>query len=71
MFDKITKDLLNKITIEINKSENKKILDKEILCPIFNNLYGKIYPYIFLLFIMYLLNIILIISIIILIILYK
>jgi hypothetical protein len=69
--NKITKDLFNKIIIEINKNENKKILENEILFPLFTNIFNKMYPYMFMLFIMYSLNIILIISIIILIIVYK
>jgi hypothetical protein len=68
MFEKITKDLINKIISEINKKENKDRIEKEILGPIIINFSEKIYPYVSLLFIMYSLNLILIIIILILII---
>jgi hypothetical protein len=71
MLEKITKDFINKIIIEINKQENKDKLEKDIINPIFSNFAEKIYPYVSLLFIMYSLNLILIIIILILIILYN
>lgn len=71
MLDKLTKDFINKIIIEINKTENKQKLEKEIINPIFSNFAERIYPYVSLLFIMYSLNLILIIIILILIILYN
>ena len=67
MIDKLTKDLLNKIIIELNKEDNKEKLEKKIINPILNNFTCKLFPYMSLLFIMYSFNIILIISIIILI----
>lgn len=65
MIDKLTKDLIDKIVIEINKEDNKFKLNNEIINPILYNFTCKLYPYISLLFIMYSINIILIISIII------
>ena len=67
MLDKLTKDCIDKIVIEINKQDNKEKLEKKIIAPILNNFMYKLFPYISLLFIMYSFNIILIISIIILI----
>lgn len=71
MLDKLTKDFINKIIIEINKQENKEKLEKEVINPIFYNFAERIYPYVSLLFIMYSLNLILIIVILILIIIYN
>jgi len=71
MIDKLTKDFINKIIIEINKSDNKIKLEKEVINPIFLNFADRIYPYVSLLFIMYSLNLILIIIILILIIIYN
>jgi hypothetical protein len=68
MLDKLTKDLINKMVLEFNKSDNKKKIEKEIINPIFCNFADKIYPYVSLLFIMYSLNLILIIVVLILII---
>ena len=67
MIDKLTKDFIDKIIIELNKKENKEKLENKIINPILYNFTCKLFPYISLLFIMYSLNIILIISIIILI----
>lgn len=69
MLEKITKDFISKLIIEINKEENKERLEKEIMNPLFCSLTNRIYPYVSLLFLMYSINIILII--IILLILYK
>lgn len=71
MIEKITKDFITKLIIEINKPENKLALENEIIGPIFSNFTDKIYPYVSLLFIMYSLNLILIIIILILVILYN
>ena len=68
MIDKLTKDLIDKIIIEINKEDNKDRIENKIINPlinpIINNFSSKLFPYISLLFIMYSFNIILIISII-------
>jgi hypothetical protein len=66
MIDKLTKDLINKIVLELNKKDNKEKLENDIINPILHNFTCKLFPYISLLFIMYSFNIILIISIIIL-----
>jgi|UniRef100_A0A6C0IXH1 hypothetical protein len=63
MIDKLTKDFIDKIVIEIKKDDNKKTLKEEILNPIFSEFSDKIYPYISILFIMYSLNLVLIIVI--------
>jgi hypothetical protein len=67
MIDKLTKNLIDKIIIELNKKDNKEKLERKIISPILSNFTCKLFPYISLLFIMYSFNIILIISIIILI----
>lgn len=67
MMDKLVKDCIEKIVIELNKEDNKEKLQKKIITPILNNFTYKLFPYISLLLIMYSFNIILIISIIILI----
>lgn len=66
MIDKLTKDLITRIVIELNKKDNKEKLENDIINPILQNFTSKLFPYISLLFIMYSFNIILIISIIIL-----
>ena len=71
MIDKLTRDLINKIIIELNKQDNKDKLEKEVFGPILSNFSDRIYPYVSLLFIMYSLNLILIIIILVLIILYN
>ena len=71
MIEKLTKDFINKIILEINKQENKEKLESDIINPIFSNFAERIYPYVSLLFIMYSLNLILIIIILILIIIYN
>ena len=71
MLDKLTKDFINKIIIEINKEENKTKLEQDVINPIFTNFADRIYPYVSLLFIMYSINLVLIIIILILIILFN
>jgi hypothetical protein len=71
MLEKITKNFINRIILEIKKPDNKKKLEENIINPIFSNLTDKIYPYVSLLFIMYSLSLILIIIILILIIIYN
>jgi len=71
MIEKLTKDFISKISIEINKPDNKNKIYNEILDPIFSEFADKIYPYVSLLFGMYTLNLILIIVILVLIILMK
>ena len=71
MIDKLTKDFLEKIIIELQKEENKTKLEKEIINPIFSNFADRIYPYVSLLFGMYTINLVLIIVILVLLILYN
>ena len=71
MLEKLTKDFINKLIIEINKDENKTKLEQEVINPIFSNFADRIYPYVSLLFIMYSLNLILIIIVLVLIIMYN
>jgi hypothetical protein len=71
MIEKLIKDFLSKFVTEIKKPDNKKVIEEEILNPVFSNFTEKIYPYVSLLFIMYSLNLILIIVILILIIIYN
>jgi hypothetical protein len=66
MIDKITKDFIDKMVIEVKKDDNKKKVREEILNPILNEFTEKIYPYINILFMMYSINLILIIIILIL-----
>ena len=71
MIDKLTKDIINKLNIELKKEENKKIIRDQILNPILSEITDAIYPYINMLFFMYSLILILIIIILILILLKK
>jgi hypothetical protein len=71
MLEKLTKDFINKIIIEINKQENKEKLEKDVINPIFSNFAERIYPYVSLLFIMYSLNLIIIIVVLILLIMFN
>jgi hypothetical protein len=63
MIDKITKDFLNKIIIEINKPDNKNNINNKIINPLFLCLLDKIYPYALCLFSIFFFNLILIIII--------
>lgn len=71
MIDKLTKDLINKLKIELSKDENKLKLEQEVIKPILCIFSNKIYPYVSLLFIMYSINLILIIIVLILTIMYN
>jgi len=71
MIDKIVKNMIDNIIVEINKYDNKKKIENDIINPIFVIFADKIYPYVSLLFIMYSLNLFLIIIILILIIIYN
>ena len=66
MIDKITKDFIDKMVIEVKKDDNRKKVREDILNPILNEFTEKIYPYINILFMMYSINLILIIIILIL-----
>jgi hypothetical protein len=71
MIEKLTKDFITKVIIEVKKPENKERIQNDILEPLFSSFTEKIYPYVSLLFAMYSINLILIIVILILIILMK
>jgi len=71
MINKIIKEFINKLICEINKPENKKIINNEIMIPLLTDFINKLYPYILFIFIIFILNLILIIIILILIILYN
>ena len=71
MIDKLTKDIINKLNLELKKEENKKIIRDQIINPILSEITDAIYPYINMLFFMYSLILILIIIILILIIFKK
>ena len=71
MVDKIAKDVINRIVVELNKEDNKIKLEKEIINPILMIFTNKIYPYVSLLFIMYAINLLLIIIVLVLTIIYN
>ena len=71
MIEKLTKDFICKLIIEINKPDNQFELETKLFNPILSNFANRIYPYVSLLFIIYSLNLILIITILILIIMYN
>ena len=66
MIDKITRDFIDKMVIEVKKEDNKKKIKEEVLEPILSEFTERIYPYINILFMMYSINLILIIVILIL-----
>tara|TARA_Y200000002_G_scaffold316731_1_gene275147 strand:+ start:834 stop:1052 length:219 start_codon:yes stop_codon:yes gene_type:complete len=67
MIDKLTKDFIKKIITEINEEDNKTIINKEIILPVWKNFIDKVFPYISFLFVIYIVNLIIIIIILILI----
>ena len=69
--EKIIKDFIEKITIEIQKEENLQKIEFDILNPILLRYTNKIYPYITLLMYLYSLNLLLIVIILILIIMFN
>ena len=71
MINKIIKEFINKLIVEINKPDNKKIINDEIMIPLLTDFINKLYPYILFVFTIFILNLILIIIILILIILYN
>lgn len=71
MIEKLTKDLINKIIVEIKKDENKLKIKNDILNPLLCEFSNKIYPYINILFVMYIINIFLIIIVLFLVVLKK
>jgi hypothetical protein len=69
--EKITKDILNKIIIEVKKEENQKRIESELLNPLLIKFADKLYPYIKIVFIIFILNFLLVLIILILIILFN
>ncbi len=69
--EKIIKDFIEKITIEVQKEENLQKIEFDILNPILLRYTNKIYPYITLLMYLYSLNLVLIVIILILIIMFN
>ena len=63
MINKLTCDLVSKLIEELNKNENKIIVNDILLKPLSVNITSKIHPYIITIFCMYILILILIISI--------
>lgn len=59
MIEKLTKDILEKIILEINKIENKQKIKNYIITPIFKNFF----PYFIIIISMYIINLILILLI--------
>lgn len=68
MIEKFAKECIDKCLTEINKPDNKKKIETELINPLFTSFTDRIYPYVSLLFIMYTLTLILIVIILILII---
>lgn len=71
MAEKITKTLLNKIILELQKEENLNHIELEILNPLLTTFFKKFHPYLQILFTILILHFLLIISILILIILFN
>ena len=63
MIDQLTKDFIHKISIELRKDDNQRIIKSEIMDPLFNEVSIKVNPYISILFGMYCFNLVLIIVI--------
>lgn len=68
MAEKITKELLNRVIIEMKKEENQEKINTEIINPILIKFSNKIYPYLKIVFSFFILNFLLILIIFILII---
>lgn len=71
MIEKIIKDLVKNIILEIKKEESQLLIEIEILNPILTKYTNKIYPYFSLLLFLYCINLLLIIVILILIIMFN
>ena len=63
MIDRLTQDLLKRISIELKKKDNIEQINNDILYPIIDKFTNSIYPYVTLLFLMYSLVLVLIIVI--------
>ena len=61
MFEKLTDEIISNIIIQINKKENKTILDDNFIVPLCQNITDRIHPYLLIIFISYIIILILII----------
>ena len=71
MIEKIIKDFIDKIILELKNEENQKKLEFEILNPLLTHYTNKVYPYITLLMFLYCINLVLIMLILFLIIMFN
>lgn len=53
MFDKLTKDFINRCIIEFKKEHNQQLIETEILNPILKNVSKKLSSYFTIFFLMY------------------
>lgn len=63
MLSKLSKEVLDKCIIELQKDENKKNIDLYIIDPLIKSINNKLYPYLITIFVMYILILILVIAI--------
>jgi hypothetical protein len=61
--NKIFKQVFTRFIEEFKEEKNKEHFNREVLKPILQEFYNKVYPYVRILFIMYGLNLVLIITI--------
>jgi len=61
MFEKLTDEIISNIIIQLNKKENKTILDDNFIVPLCQNITDRIHPYLLIIFISYIIILILII----------
>ena len=71
MISKLSKEVLDKCIIELQKEENKNKINENVVNPLIQTISDKLYPYMMTIFVMYILVLILIISILVLLILNK
>ncbi len=71
MIEKIIKNLIDKLLLEVKKEENQSIIEIELLNPLLTKYTNKLYPYVSLLLFLYCLNLLLIIIILTLIIMFN
>ena len=61
MFEKLTDEIISNVIIQLNKKENKTILDDNFIVPLCQNITDRIHPYLLIIFISYIIILILII----------
>lgn len=61
MFEKLTDEIITNIILQLNKKENKIILDNHFIIPLCQNISDRIHPYLLIIFISYIIILILII----------